>query len=57
MSGNLEDTIALKVYFSAERGLLSDGGASQGNLISRDTMERLFTVRVVVRRNYENGKT
>ncbi len=43
MSGNPLDLIGLEARLTNRRGLLSDGGASRGNMFSGDAGEALFT--------------
>ena len=48
MSGNPKDAIVMEKRLSNGRGLLSDGGASRGNMFSGDAGESLLTMSVVL---------
>jgi hypothetical protein len=48
MSGNPKDAIVMEKRLSNGRGLLSDGGASRGNMFSGDAAESLLTMSVVL---------
>ena len=55
MSGDPRDAIALEGKLSSGRGLLSDGGASRGNMFSGDAAESLLTMSTVLNRNRGRG--
>jgi uncharacterized membrane protein YvlD (DUF360 family) len=55
MSGNPKDAVALEARLSTGRGLLSDGGASRGNMFSGDATESLLTMSVVLNRERKRG--
>ncbi|MCG3141959.1 MAG: hypothetical protein HDKAJFGB_03319 [Anaerolineae bacterium] len=55
MSGNPKDAFALESSLSTGKGLLSDGGASRGNMFSGDATESLFTMSTITARRYGRG--
>ncbi len=55
MSGNPKDAVALEAQLSTGRGLLSDGGASRGNMFSGDATESLLTMSTVLNRSRGRG--
>jgi putative membrane protein len=55
MSGDPRDAIALEGKHSTGRGLLSDGGASRGNMFSGDASESLLTMSTVLNRKRGRG--
>jgi uncharacterized membrane protein YvlD (DUF360 family) len=55
MSGNPKDAIALEAQLSTGRGLLSDGGASRGNMFSGDATESILTMSTVLDRDRGRG--
>lgn len=55
MSGNPKDAVALEAQLSTGRGLLSDGGASRGNMFSGDATESLLTMSTVLNRARGRG--
>ncbi len=55
MSGNPKDAIALEARLSIGRGLLSDGGASRGNMFSGDATESLLTMSVTLNKARKRG--
>lgn len=55
MSGNPKDAVEIEKRLSTGRGLLSDGGASRGNMFSGDATESLFTMSVTLNRNRGRG--
>jgi uncharacterized membrane protein YvlD (DUF360 family) len=55
MSGNPMDLAVLERQLSNGRGLLSDGGASRGNMYSGDAEESLFTFSTMVHRVQGRG--
>ncbi len=55
MSGNPKDAVNLEARLSTGRGLLSDGGASRGNMFSGDATESLFTMSVTLNRKRGRG--
>lgn len=55
MSGNPKDAFALEGSLSTGKGLLSDGGASRGNMFSGDATESLFTMSTITARKYGRG--
>ncbi len=55
MSGDPRDAIALETKLSTGRGLLSDGGASRGNMFSGDATESLLTMSTVLNRARGRG--
>jgi hypothetical protein len=55
MSGNPKDAVALEAKLSTGRGLLSDGGASRGNMFSGDATESLLTMSTVLNRSRGRG--
>jgi hypothetical protein len=50
MSGDPRDAISLEGKLSTGRGLLSDGGASRGNMFSGDATESLLTMSATLNR-------
>lgn len=55
MSGNPRDLVGLEARLSNRRGLLSDGGASRGNMFSGDATEALFTFSTLLNRKRGTG--
>lgn len=55
MSGNPQDAVKIEARLSSGKGLLSDGGASRGNMFSGDATESLFTMSVVTNRKRGRG--
>ena len=55
MSGDPRDALALEKKLSTGRGLLSDGGASRGNMFSGDATESLLTMSTVMNRKRGRG--
>ena len=55
MSGNPHDALALEEKLSTGRGLLSDGGASRGNMFSGDATESMLTMSTVLNRKRGRG--
>jgi hypothetical protein len=55
MSGDPRDAIALEAKLSTGRGLLSDGGASRGNMFSGDAAESLLTMSTVMNKSRGRG--
>jgi hypothetical protein len=55
MSGNPKDALALEAKLSTGRGLLSDGGASRGNMFSGDASESLLTMSTVLNKKRSRG--
>jgi putative membrane protein len=55
MSGDPRDAIALEAKLSTGRGLLSDGGASRGNMFSGDAAESLLTMSTVLDKSHGRG--
>ena len=55
MSGNPKDAIVLEKQLSTGRGLLSDGGASRGNMFSGDATESMLTMSTVLDRGHNRG--
>lgn len=55
MSGNPRDAIQLEAKLSTGRGLLSDGGASRGNMFSGDAEESLITMSTVLNKSRGRG--
>jgi putative membrane protein len=55
MSGDPRDAIALEAKLSTGRGLLSDGGASRGNMFSGDAAESLLTMSTVLNKSRGRG--
>lgn len=55
MSGDPRDAIALEAKLSTGRGLLSDGGASRGNMFSGDAAESLLTMSTVLNKSHGRG--
>lgn len=55
MSGNPKDAVVLERRLSTGRGLLSDGGASRGNMFSGDATESLLTMSVTLNRERKRG--
>ncbi len=55
MSGNPHDAQALEKKLSTGRGLLSDGGASRGNMFSGDATESMLTMSTVLNRSRGRG--
>jgi len=55
MSGNPKDAIALEAQLSTGRGLLSDGGASRGNMFSGDATESILTMSTVLAKDRGRG--
>lgn len=55
MSGNPRDLIGLEARLSNQHGLLSDGGASRGNMFSGDATESLFTFSTLLNRKRGSG--
>ena len=54
MSGNPKDAVNLEAQLSTGKGLLSDGGASRGNMFSGDATESLFTMSAIL--NNKRGR-
>jgi hypothetical protein len=55
MSGDPRDASALEARLSTGRGLLSDGGASRGNMFSGDAAESILTMSTAMNRNRSRG--
>jgi putative membrane protein len=55
MSGDPRDAVALEKQLSTGRGLLSDGGASRGNMFSGDATESLLTMSTTLDRSRKRG--
>jgi uncharacterized membrane protein YvlD (DUF360 family) len=55
MSGDPRDASALEKQLSTGRGLLSDGGASRGNMFSGDATESLLTMSTTLDRSRMRG--
>jgi len=55
MSGNPKDALAIEARLSTGRGLLSDGGASRGNMFSGDATESLLTMSATLNRGRKRG--
>ncbi len=55
MSGNPKDAMAMEARLSTGRGLLSDGGASRGNMFSGDATESLLTMSVTLDKSRKRG--
>ena len=55
MSGDPRDAVVLEKTLSTGRGLLSDGGASRGNMFSGDAQESLLTMSTVLNRERGRG--
>jgi hypothetical protein len=55
MSGNPKDAVNIESRLSTGKGLLSDGGASRGNMFSGDATESLFTMSVTLNRHRGRG--
>jgi len=55
MSGDPRDAVMLEKTLSTGHGLLSDGGASRGNMFSGDASESLLTISTVLNRDRERG--
>jgi hypothetical protein len=55
MSGDPRDALALEKKLSTGRGLLSDGGASRGNMFSGDATESMLTMSTVMNRKRGRG--
>jgi len=55
MSGNPKDAVDIEARLSTGKGLLSDGGASRGNMFSGDATESLFTMSVTMNRKRGRG--
>ncbi len=55
MSGDPRDAIALEAKLSTGRGLLSDGGASRGNMFSGDAAESMLTMSTVLDKSHGRG--
>jgi uncharacterized membrane protein YvlD (DUF360 family) len=55
MSGNPKDAMALEKQLSTGHGLLSDGGASRGNMFSGDATESLLTMSATLDRKRSRG--
>jgi uncharacterized membrane protein YvlD (DUF360 family) len=55
MSGDPRDAIALEAKLSTGKGLLSDGGASRGNMFSGDAAESLLTMSTVLNKSRGRG--
>lgn len=55
MSGNPKDAVEIEKRLSTGKGLLSDGGASRGNMFSGDATESLFTMSVTMNRKRGRG--
>lgn len=55
MSGDPRDASLLEARLSSGRGLLSDGGASRGNMFSGDAVESLFTFGTLLDRKRDTG--
>jgi hypothetical protein len=55
MSGDPRDAVALEGKLSTGHGLLSDGGASRGNMFSGDATESLLTMSTVLNRKRGRG--
>jgi len=55
MSGNPKDAMALEAQLSTGRGLLSDGGASRGNMFSGDATESLLTMSATLNKARKRG--
>lgn len=55
MSGDPRDALALEKKLSTGRGLLSDGGASRGNMFSGDASESMLTMSTVMNRKRGRG--
>jgi uncharacterized membrane protein YvlD (DUF360 family) len=55
MSGNPKDAVVLEARLSSGRGLLSDGGASRGNMFSGDATESMLTMSAVLNRARKRG--
>jgi uncharacterized membrane protein YvlD (DUF360 family) len=55
MSGNPKDAIVIEAERSTGRGLLSDGGASRGNMFSGDATESILTMSTVLNRARGRG--
>jgi putative membrane protein len=55
MSGNPKDALALEAKLSTGHGLLSDGGASRGNMFSGDAAESLLTMSTVLNKDRGRG--
>jgi len=55
MSGDPRDASAIEKRLSTGRGLLSDGGASRGNMFSGDATESLITMSTTLDRSRKRG--
>lgn len=55
MSGDPRDTKVLEAQLSSGRGLLSDGGASRGNMFSGDASESILTFATLLDSRRERG--
>jgi putative membrane protein len=55
MSGDPRDLNVLEKQLSNGRGLLSDGGASRGNMYSGDAAESMFTFSTMLDRAHQGG--
>jgi hypothetical protein len=55
MSGNPKDAKVIEARLSNGKGLLSDGGASRGNMFSGDAAESLLTMSTVLDRSRSSG--
>ena len=55
LSGNPRDAAMLETKLSSGRGLLSDGGASRGNMFSGDATESILTMSTVMNREHGRG--
>lgn len=54
MSGNPKDAVKIEARLSSGKGLLSNGGASRGNMFSGDATESLFTMSAIT--NTKRGR-